>query len=346
MQWMASPTVPQGSQQHQHTSSSSRPSNTINDVGSTNTGTTLVDAPTPISQTSSTPQVNNGNATATVAPNANSTTATPNNITAAALKETQKVLLDALSALRRKDRSQFFWLPVDGMLVQDYYSIVMQPMDFSSMELKIKSGSYTEFELFEKDITLIVTNCKTYNSPATVYVKNALQLEVWWSRNRKKYANSFHNILITTTGGPLDQATGKAPTHSSLLPPVQRPGSHVEYRSAAASRASSLSTDGVASNTGSTNSTLVEAVNASSSTVTGMEATSTDTSNSGYGVSVAGTTTGGMCENNSVLQASNSTTGNSIIGKAGFINTNHQQQLQHQQQQQLQHQQQQQLQHQ
>ncbi|DAZ97315.1 TPA: hypothetical protein N0F65_003679 [Lagenidium giganteum] len=56
-----------------------------------------------------------------------------------------------------------FHFPVDPEAVPDYYLIVENPMDLSTMREKLSDGDYTSFEQFLDDIQLIVRNANVFN---------------------------------------------------------------------------------------------------------------------------------------------------------------------------------------
>ncbi|RUS70094.1 hypothetical protein EGW08_022143 [Elysia chlorotica] len=63
--------------------------------------------------------------------------------------------------------AEWFTFPVDPMDAPDYYTVVEQPMDFSTMRKKLESGQYLCFEEFQSDMDLIRSNCYLYNSEGT-----------------------------------------------------------------------------------------------------------------------------------------------------------------------------------
>ncbi|KAK3754188.1 hypothetical protein RRG08_028153 [Elysia crispata] len=63
--------------------------------------------------------------------------------------------------------AEWFTFPVDPMDAPDYYTVIQQPMDFSTMRKKLESGQYSCFEEFQSDMDLIRSNCYLYNSEGT-----------------------------------------------------------------------------------------------------------------------------------------------------------------------------------
>ena len=91
------------------------------------------------------------------------------------------LLLQLLSALQSSSASWPFLQPVNGEEVQDYYTVIKEPMDLATMERKLENDQYENVEDFVKDVLLLVRNCKRYNAETTPYAKaaNKLEKEMW-----------------------------------------------------------------------------------------------------------------------------------------------------------------------
>ncbi|XP_066266285.1 BRCA2-interacting transcriptional repressor EMSY-like isoform X4 [Branchiostoma lanceolatum] len=61
--------------------------------------------------------------------------------------------------------AEWFIHPVDPAVAPDYYNIIKQPMDFSTIKKKLEGGQYNSMEEFHADMQLIKTNCFQYNPP-------------------------------------------------------------------------------------------------------------------------------------------------------------------------------------
>uniref|UniRef100_L7M994 Phd finger protein n=1 Tax=Rhipicephalus pulchellus TaxID=72859 RepID=L7M994_RHIPC len=81
-----------------------------------------------------------------------------------------------LTQLRELDPTDIFAQPVNLSEVPDYLNYIQKPMDFWTMEQKLKRHEYTSLEDFEADFHLIVDNCMTYNSRDTLYYKAAVRM--------------------------------------------------------------------------------------------------------------------------------------------------------------------------
>lgn len=81
-----------------------------------------------------------------------------------------------LAQLRELDPTDIFAQPVNLSEVPDYLNYIQKPMDFWTMEQKLKRHEYSNLEEFEADFHLIVDNCMTYNSRDTLYYKAAVKM--------------------------------------------------------------------------------------------------------------------------------------------------------------------------
>lgn len=70
-----------------------------------------------------------------------------------------------------------FLQPVNREEVPDYYDFIKEPMDLSTMEVKLENNRYEKMENFIYDARLIFNNCRMYNGENTSYFKYANRLE-------------------------------------------------------------------------------------------------------------------------------------------------------------------------
>ena len=63
-------------------------------------------------------------------------------------------------------------------IAPEYFKKISNPMDLRTIERRLLRfpDYYKSVQTFETDISLIVNNCKNYNSPETVFYKAAIQL--------------------------------------------------------------------------------------------------------------------------------------------------------------------------
>jgi len=88
-----------------------------------------------------------------------------------------KQLLHLLNDLQNHQSSWPFLNPVDKDDVADYYDVIKEPMDLSTMEAKLQAGQYETPEAFITDAQLIFDNCRKYNNESTPYTRSANKLE-------------------------------------------------------------------------------------------------------------------------------------------------------------------------
>ncbi|ABN64461.2 predicted protein [Scheffersomyces stipitis CBS 6054] len=85
-----------------------------------------------------------------------------------------------------------FAVPVNKEEVQDYYEVIKEPMDLSTMESKLENDKYDSFDQFLYDCRLIFKNCRSYNGESTTYFKNANKLEKFLNNKIKDSAEYAH----------------------------------------------------------------------------------------------------------------------------------------------------------
>ncbi|KAH8665299.1 Bromodomain-containing protein [Ilyonectria robusta] len=92
-----------------------------------------------------------------------------------------KQLLHLLNNLQNHQSSWPFSQPVSQDDVADYYEVIKEPMDLSTMEAKLEAEQYMTPEDFIKDAQLIFGNCRQFNGEHSLYVKctNKLEKYMW-----------------------------------------------------------------------------------------------------------------------------------------------------------------------
>ncbi|KAF4462664.1 histone acetyltransferase [Fusarium albosuccineum] len=86
-------------------------------------------------------------------------------------------LLHILSELQSHESSWPFCQPVRKDGIPDYYEVIKEPMDFSTMEARLEAGQYMAIGDFIKDAQLVFDNCRRFNDETLPYVKCANKLE-------------------------------------------------------------------------------------------------------------------------------------------------------------------------
>ncbi|CAI4735573.1 BDN_1c_G0031670.mRNA.1.CDS.1 [Saccharomyces cerevisiae] len=87
-----------------------------------------------------------------------------------------------------------FLQPVNKEEVPDYYDFIKEPMDLSTMEIKLESNKYQKMEDFIYDARLVFNNCRMYNGENTSYYKYANRLEKFFNNKVKEIPEYSHLI--------------------------------------------------------------------------------------------------------------------------------------------------------
>ncbi|KAK9473361.1 uncharacterized protein V1510DRAFT_402381 [Dipodascopsis tothii] len=87
-----------------------------------------------------------------------------------------------------------FAQPVNKDEVSDYYQIIKEPMDLSTMEQRLESDAYSTMEEFLYDARLIFNNCRQYNNETTTYFKNANKLEKFMTQRLRDIPEYSHLV--------------------------------------------------------------------------------------------------------------------------------------------------------
>ncbi|KAF3434867.1 hypothetical protein FNV43_RR21954 [Rhamnella rubrinervis] len=130
----------------------------------------------------------------------------------------KKLLLFILERLQKKDTYGVFSEPVDPKELPDYHEIIEHPMDFGTVRKKVSGGTYANLEQFEKDVFLICSNAMQYNSPDTIYFRQARSIQELAKKN-------FENLRQDSDDNepePKVVRRGRPPT-KNLKKPLGRP---------------------------------------------------------------------------------------------------------------------------
>lgn len=91
-----------------------------------------------------------------------------------------------LNKIQNHKQAWPFLKPVNKDEVPDYYNVIVSPMDLATMEERLEQDFYDAPKDFIRDLRLIFSNCRQYNSPTTVYAKCAIKLEKYmWTLVRE-----------------------------------------------------------------------------------------------------------------------------------------------------------------
>lgn len=112
-------------------------------------------------------------------------------------------LLHLLNDMQNHQHAWPFLQPVNKDEVHDYYDVIKEPMDLSTMEEKLEKDLYPQPEDFVRDAMLIFNNCRWYNQENTPYSKSANKLQkfMWgkiketpeWSHLEEKVSDKWYH---------------------------------------------------------------------------------------------------------------------------------------------------------
>ncbi|GEQ69287.1 hypothetical protein JCM33374_g2958 [Metschnikowia sp. JCM 33374] len=103
-------------------------------------------------------------------------------------------MVTLLSELTNHPSAWPFAVPVNKEEVGDYYDVIKEPMDLSTMESKLENDKYESFEQFLYDCRLIFNNCRSYNAETTTYYKNATKLDKFLNKKVKESSDYAHYL--------------------------------------------------------------------------------------------------------------------------------------------------------
>ena len=83
-------------------------------------------------------------------------------------KNLQKLLEHFLHHLQKKDVNQVFALPVDDLFAPGYSEIIKEPMDFSTIRLKLNAGKYHTLAAFKSDFELVRIKLSFFSSNVVI----------------------------------------------------------------------------------------------------------------------------------------------------------------------------------
>lgn len=92
-----------------------------------------------------------------------------------------------LDALKKHNNAWPFLEPVEESYAPQYYEIIEEPMDLSTIEQKLDDSKYKSLSEFSSDMKLMFENCLEYNGSDSMYTKMANTLEAAFNRQLKKH---------------------------------------------------------------------------------------------------------------------------------------------------------------
>ncbi|GAA6064361.1 hypothetical protein JCM10212_005875 [Sporobolomyces blumeae] len=85
-------------------------------------------------------------------------------------------LRKAWSQIVALDKQQYFLHPVDPVQVPDYYDVVSNPMDWTTIGTKLDRHEYETAAQFKSDVLLVMSNARHYNKPSAPVHRSAVRI--------------------------------------------------------------------------------------------------------------------------------------------------------------------------
>mmetsp|Transcript_15401 Transcript_15401/g.17109 ORF Transcript_15401/g.17109 Transcript_15401/m.17109 type:complete len:203 (-) Transcript_15401:58-666(-) len=97
--------------------------------------------------------------------------------------------------LWKQEGAWLFHYPVDvkAWKIEDYYTIITDPMDFTTIKCKLQENQYTNVEEFEIDLHKIFDNCIKYNGEINQYSQIARKMRKDFESQMKGFSMDFYS---------------------------------------------------------------------------------------------------------------------------------------------------------
>ena len=107
-----------------------------------------------------------------------------------------KKCLKIVSALRKNPLSLPFLEPVDPEVfgIPNYFEVIKDPMDLSTVEDKLRSQKYENHDEFVKDVNLIWTNARTFNPEGHRVHEMAKTMELYFEELLNKKSDDIVTV--------------------------------------------------------------------------------------------------------------------------------------------------------
>ena len=103
----------------------------------------------------------------------------------------EKIAKKLMNTLWKHKDADLFHKPVDPeeLNIPDYFNIIKNPMDFSTIKRKLSNYSYTNLQEFCNDMGLVFDNCYTYNGTKSI-------IGDMCTRVKKEYEKLFEELKL------------------------------------------------------------------------------------------------------------------------------------------------------
>ena len=99
--------------------------------------------------------------------------------------------------------------------LSDYPKIITKPMDLGTVKDKLKKREYSVPAELHKDVTLVWTNCMTYNQDGSDFFKLAASLKKKWDDRYNKLVKDLNVKEAAAASAPAEATSGAAAPGSS-----------------------------------------------------------------------------------------------------------------------------------
>ena len=100
--------------------------------------------------------------------------------------QTREQIKRILKKLHKHSHAYIFAEPVNKALAPNYYQVIKNPMDLSTMKRKYDRHEYITVNQFKEDFKLMIKNCKIYNQSKNIFYKCAVEFEKYFEELMKE----------------------------------------------------------------------------------------------------------------------------------------------------------------
>ena len=137
-----------------------------------------------------------------------------------------------LKGLKRHPQSLPFQVPVDpvALNIPDYFDIIKNPMDLSTISKKLEAGEYATADDFIANVRLMLSNCFAYNHPDSQVSKMGHSLEKYFNQSITRIPQTLPAHDETAAAASAAAARRKSEGAASAAGPRVRRESHAPSR--------------------------------------------------------------------------------------------------------------------
>lgn len=106
----------------------------------------------------------------------------------------QKAIADLFKKIQQKDVYKTFANPVKEEFAPNYFTVIKEPMDLSTIKQKMIHDETYNLSQFKDDVYLMIRNCMTYNPEQTVYYQEASKLYSFFKKSFKQEKQKLMGI--------------------------------------------------------------------------------------------------------------------------------------------------------